>query len=491
MKPTRIQDILDVFRLSYGGDGKVQRAEVVDASQVAHISGPSKPILPWHTYAGQKLPAETLEQVKEVRAMVRAFDPKFRKWPPLDDAKAVLLEGGSDLAKCYMFTDTPAFISQLVSELRADAMQVKASMEAESDPAVKTSLRVEYMKRMAFAHLMNGREGPTSAVNTYDKAFVTWGMGWALKGGLPKVLGRIYELEAAQSKDPERHYIQKLFYLCGFMYDAGRYYVVDTEQGTVWVDDLNKRWSKAAPGPGETPGQAVRVIHNTDELHFMWVQAARDDLTRATITNAQRDAFLSTTGTVPQADKIQTGALYTFIAHLQHWTGDKFDVVAWAQGPLARPRLTAPLPSEKGDAELAIQAVHRFYHMRSPNIGRNVFSQVRDYWKQMTGEDAQVEALSEFRPVYPVMTNGPVKSVPEGHLSATIDAAGKVIYDLGPLEDFGRGPPPPPNPAAGIIIIPPTIPEPVGEDPAAEDLAKEEARRASERTGWARLFDWF
>jgi len=491
MTPSTIKEILDIFKLSYGGDGKVARGEIVDASAVSHVSDPSKPILPWHTYAGQTLPEETLEQVKEVRAMVRAFDPKLPKVP----ATPELIAAGCNKDKCFMFTDSAAFRAKLVAEIQADAASVKAEMDAEAPGQTKTAKRIEYMKIMAFKHLMNGREGPTSAINTYDPAIVTWGMGWALKGGLPRVLGRLYEIEAAQSSDPEKHFVQKFFYLCGFMYDAGKYYVVDTEKATVWIENLSKpKKPPPTPPPGETKGEALRVLHDVEELHFMWVQAARDDLTRATITRAQRDVFVGPTGTgtVAQADKIQTAALYTFLAHLQHWTGDKFDFVAWAQGPNARPKLSASLPSAKGDEELAIQAVHRFYNKRSPDIHRNIFTQVRTYWKEMTVDDTKDEGLTDFHPNYPIMTNPPVTtSVPEGHLAAKVDDAGKTIYDLGPLEDFGRTPPAPAqNPAQSIILIPPTLPEPVGEDPAAEDLAKEEAKRAAERSAWARLFEW-
>ena len=89
------------------------------------------------------------------------------------------------------------------------------------------------MKTMAFEHLMNGREGPASAVNTYDDAIFTWGMGYGANGGLPAVLANINRIEKATYPDDlEKHYVQKFFYLCGFKFD-GRDWVVDTAKKKV------------------------------------------------------------------------------------------------------------------------------------------------------------------------------------------------------------------------------------------------------------------
>lgn len=490
MPVTKIKDILDIFRLSYGGDGKVVRTEIVDGSKVSHISDPSKPVLPWHTYVGQKVPPETLAQIKEVRAMILGFDPKFQVVDPL---KAPFISTHCDTSKCFFFAeqgDPTGYVKKLVAELDAEAQGIKTTMDHEVDEVAKTALRIDYMKTMAFKHLMDHREGPSSAINTYDSVTVTWGMGWALTGFLPQVFSAIYEIEK-RTQDLERHYVQKLFYLCGFMYDDHRYYVVDTTEETVLMSDLGAR-PKAKSGDPIPDEPAIRVIHDTLELHIMWTQAARDDLTRATIVDAQMVTFKKYTGLVPRAEKIQTAALYTFIAHLQHWTGNKFDVVEWAMRPDARPKLTEPLPSERGDAQLAIQAVRCFYARFSPTGAP--FTDARKYWGQMIHEDTKDEKLTEFKPDYPMMTAGPVTSVPEGNLSAEfVTKAGTTRYDLGPLEDFDRVPPSHADPTASMNYFPNSVDvtsTPAEEDPAEEDRLRVEQQAREERSSWWKVVFW-
>jgi hypothetical protein len=96
--------------------------------------------------------------------------------------------------------------------------------------------------------------------------------------------------------------------------------------------------------------------------------------------------------------------------------------------------VTEPLPSEKGDAQLAVQAVHLLYNTMRPS-----FQQVRDYWKQMVTQDAPEEGLTEFNPVYAIMTAPPVTTVADDHLKV-VESNG-TTWDLGPLDDFGRAAP--------------------------------------------------
>jgi hypothetical protein len=112
---------------------------------------------------------------------------------------------------------------------------------------------------------------------------------------------------------------------------------------------------------------------------------------------------------------------------------------------------------------------------RSPDYNANPFVQVRKYWKEMVGEDTKDEALTTFRPSYPMLTAAPVAWVPSDHLGGLTDAG--TYYDLGPLGDFSRfvGPPtaaelegdspPPPEETEGshwrqMPIVPPPPKEP-------------------------------
>jgi hypothetical protein len=439
-----IKDIVDAYKLVYSAPGKVQRVEVVDAKKRGQLSDPAQGIAAWHGADSTKISDDAKKQIVSVRKDLMALDPGLPEGK-YDKPKFISKRcKGKNLY--FREQGNKAFFTKLEADFNDEIKTIKAALASATDAATKAQKHKELLQTIAFKHLMNGREGPMGAVNTYDSAIVTWGMGWAITGYLGHALADTYRVENAIT-NPDERYIQKLLYLAGFLYDRGTYYVVDTDAGTVHTTNSAGiaacLHSKDSDGPPDNP--ALRLIHDIYELHVAWALLGRDDLTRKTMMRAQLETFKTTTGDVPQADKIQTGAFYTFIAHLQHWTGSHFDVVGWATGPKARPGpVKETLPSEKGDAELAIQAVHQLYHSKSPDWRKAVFTQPREYWKQMAGVDTIDEGLTEFKPVYAIMTNPPVTSVPSDHLKAVTDAKG-TTYDLGPLSDFVRAPVPDPE----------------------------------------------
>ena len=468
-----VAEILRQFKLS-GTSAAIERTELVPGSARAQIRDAGRSILPWdkEDYIGSSPPDEVIDQVKGVRALLSEAGADWkvvRMASTLSFMTGVDRDGaavgpGCDSSTCVMFTDSPAYKKLLADEIDVDCKALRAAWEAEEDPGKKAAARVLYMKTMAFKHLMNGREGPASAINTYDNAIFTWGMGYGANGGLPAVLSNINRIEKlAYPDDLEKHYVQKLFYLCGFKFD-GRYWVVDT---------VKKKVLANARADATAEDSAFRTIHDDLDFHKMWVLAARDPLTRKTIVDAQRDVFFKATGNVANAEKIQTAALYTFLAHLQHWTGDtQMAMVEWALGASARPRVKVALPSEEGDTQIAIQAVHRFYWKRSPDFNANPFIQVRKYWREMVGEDTKDEGLTIFGPSYPVMTAAPVASVPADHLGGLTDTG--TYYDLGPLADFSR------------FVGPPTAAEFEGElPPATEAPAEPEGPHSQGVPTWA------
>jgi hypothetical protein len=356
---------------------------------------------------------------------------------------------GCDKSKCYMFTDTSEYKKKIAGEIKADADALKQLRDAEKDDKKKLQLHVQWMKTMTYKQLMNGREGPASAINTYDKALFTWGMGYGSTGALKQVLPKIYEIEK-KKPDLNDHYVQKLFYLCGFKFEGGEYWVCDTDAKKVYHD------GKAI---ADSEYNAYRYIHDTNELHFMWTLAARDDLTRPTMLEAQKQVFFAGNGNVALAERIQTAALYTFLAHLQHWTGDLgMDFIAYGCGPEGTPPVAPIYPSEAADSEMAIQSVHRFYRWRSPDWNQNAFSQVRDMWGQMVNLDAKEEGATGFNPVYDIMTAAPVATVPDGNLKGL--RPDKTFFDLGPCSDFHRAADGTPNELPGKHGAQPSKPAP-------------------------------
>lgn len=311
-----VTEILSKYRYARKTDASHQ-AEEVDGGAGGQLADGSQAVEIWDRdeTLGQTASDAVLAQTAAVRAMLP--DPGFGAHVPMD-AKSKIMVGdpknnrpGVDRATCVMFLDRKdqSVIKALVADLDVECKQAKAAWAAATEPAAQTQARINYMQHMAFKHLMNCREGPTSAINTYDDQIFTWGMGFGAVGILPMVLDRIYAIEQANAPtDLEKHHVQKLFYLCGFKFNK-KFWVVDTTK--------KKAYASASPNVN-ADDDAYRYIHDTLAFHFMWVLLARDELTRKTLVQAQREIFFERTGRISQSDKVQTAALYTMLAHLQH-----------------------------------------------------------------------------------------------------------------------------------------------------------------------------
>jgi hypothetical protein len=183
---------------------------------------------------------------------------------------------------------------------------------------------------LAFAALQ-GREGSTAAINTYDDQVFTWGSGWSGLGGLPRVM----TLLAASSPGAVA-----MLANCGvFIGPKGRLEV---------VDDKGQR----------VTGQrdALQVIRATPALLNLFVRLAKDPRTREAAADAQLGAFLATSGRFAGSEAIATQALYTFVAHLKHWAP------GWAQNATSTAAATVPgSPSVERDRALAPAIVRAFY----------------------------------------------------------------------------------------------------------------------------------
>lgn len=199
---------------------------------------------------------------------------------------------------------------------------------------------------LAFAALQ-GREGSTAAVNTYDNQVFTWGTGWGGLGGLPMVMNRLVSASPAV--------VAKLA-ACGVKYTGNGSWAIDDGKGTVVT--------------GKTP--ALQVIRGTPALMNLFIHLAKDPATREAVADAQLGAFLASSGTFAGSNEVATQALYNFVAHLKHWAPGFVAVDSAAAGVPGG-------PSEDRDRALAAAVVRVFYDKAPAK------SYVRTGWKQLQG----------------------------------------------------------------------------------------------------------
>jgi hypothetical protein len=208
----------------------------------------------------------------------------------------------------------------LVAHLR-DYLAAKAA--AASSPDERRAI-------LAFQALQ-GREGSTAAINTWDDQIFTWGTGWAALGALPMVMDRLVAASPAALKR---------LAACGVLYmGRGDWHVVD-DKGQLVTD------KKAA----------LQVIRSSPMLLSLFINLARDPATRDAVADAQLGAFLASSGKLAGASEIGTQALVNFAMHLSHW----------APGYMAKAVPTAAsavpgAPSEDRDRQLAPAIVRAFY----------------------------------------------------------------------------------------------------------------------------------
>lgn len=183
---------------------------------------------------------------------------------------------------------------------------------------------------------LQGREGSTSAVQTYDNQVLTWGTGWGGKGALGRVMGLLTARSPA---------VVQALKSCGVEYlGQNKWRVVDEDGRTV-----------------EGTEDALQVIRRTPALLALFVHLAEDPATREDVAAAQLDAFRALAGKVEGGGAIATQALYTFAAHLQHWAPEYMKgVVEEAARAVPGP------PSPARDQRLAPLMVRGFYR-RAPH----------------------------------------------------------------------------------------------------------------------------
>ena len=208
-------------------------------------------------------------------------------------------------------------------------------------------------KIMAFLALQ-GREGSTAAINTYDNQIVTWGTGWGGLGWLGKVVERSLASEAVHAK----------FANAGLRYRSNNMYdVVDLTAGRVVTGKQD----------------ALQVIRASEPLLNLLIQAARDPETRDAVTEAQLLTFMEGSANISGSDAIATQALFTLVAHLKHWApGYVVGVMEWAV-----PKIGDGSPSEDRDRALAPLIGRYFYGKAHTSKWIPDWRQFKLYWQQM------------------------------------------------------------------------------------------------------------
>jgi hypothetical protein len=204
-------------------------------------------------------------------------------------------------------------------------------ISAEEGTTFDARMTARYNMRQAAACVAVAyQEGAPSAINTYDGLVLSWGIGIAAPGKLPKTFHEI-------TKDPR---VYKAFYLCGFHYDGfvmgeehhGAYQIVDLESdppGIVYKDQYNH-----APGakPYDFQGHAYKVLKYftlQPKLIHLLIQLAKDPLTRATILAPNYrmiQGFVAFGG----GQHIETDALHIFAAMVKQNWGFGHEIVLWA-----------------------------------------------------------------------------------------------------------------------------------------------------------------
>lgn len=195
---------------------------------------------------------------------------------------------------------------------------------------------------------LQGREGSTAAINTYDNQIVTWGTGWGGLGALSSVMQRL-------NQDPA---VVARLAACGVWYRGHGVWAVDDGHGKIV----------------EGKREALQVIRQTPALLHLLIHVAKDPATRDAVTRAQLDTFLAGSGSLPGSETIATQALYNFASHLKHWAP------AYMRGVIAEAAAKVPgPPSPERDRRLAVAIAEGFY-ARAPEG-----SYPRKQWRQFQG----------------------------------------------------------------------------------------------------------
>jgi hypothetical protein len=207
----------------------------------------------------------------------------------------------------------------------------------------------EDKRRVLAFRALQGREGSTAAINTYDNQILTWGTGWSGLGGLPEVMDRLVASSPA---------VVARLKACGVEYlGHGQWSIVDDS-------------GKVVTGKQE----ALQVIRKTPALIYLFIDLAKNPATRDAVTDAQLATFMVGSGKIPGSETIATQALFNFVTHLKHWAPSAMRGVVEAAG-----QAVPGEPSEDRDRLLAPEIVRRFVG-QGPSYVKNSSG-----WKQLQG----------------------------------------------------------------------------------------------------------
>jgi hypothetical protein len=296
-------------------------------------SGQWEDFIPAAGAQGEELPVEVLAKIQAERALFTKVSLK---------ATTTMKGGHFYMGSSEHVTYVKNYLDTKAKEPNADARKVNAFKS------------------------LQGKEGSTSAINTYDNQIVTWGTGW---GGAQGLLGKVM---AKVTEDPK---VAGVFHQCGFRYAGGPagkniYHVVDLATRKVVS-------GTAAP---------LQVVRGTEELLYMLVHVAEDPATRDAVIDAQLTVFEATSAHITQAEAIFTQALFDFIVHLKHWApGYVVGAVEWA---VAKAGGAKPASVEQ-DLALAPWIGEYFYRRANTARANNATAwipswlQFKSYWKFM------------------------------------------------------------------------------------------------------------
>lgn len=327
----RVASLGEVGReAAYEDISALPAAEIADAPLDGITSFAEGEPLRWEDYApdaktdtaGHELPDDLTAAIERARALI----------PPEPDLKPYreghIYFGNSDKAHI-------AYVKQYLAEKAASL-----------GPA-------DRRKVLAFA-AFQGREGSTTAINTYDNQIVTWGTGWGGFGAMGQVVQRATRTPA----------VRDLFTRSGLRYRG---------QNAYDVVDLTAK--KVVTGKRE----ALLAMRAARPLIYMLIYAARDASTRQAVTDAQLQTFMAGSGDISSADQIATQGLFNFIAHLRHWApAFATGCVEWAVRQIG-----AGSPSEERDKKLAVQVGRFFYGNARKTKWLPDWKQFQMYWEHM------------------------------------------------------------------------------------------------------------
>jgi hypothetical protein len=157
---------------------------------------------------------------------------------------------------------------------------------------------------------LGGREGGASAVNTWDRATVTLGGGFAAGGQLPEVMRRFFAADSGAAG---------AFLDMGFTLQNGHWLAVDLATGTVLADNA-----------------ALQSIRNEPSVLSRFMNLAEDPVHGQNFVDAEWQTIRANAGDFPDAVRGWPVRTIVYVAHCVHWGG-----LTWPQWVPIGPDLAA------------------------------------------------------------------------------------------------------------------------------------------------------